>query len=201
MTYRLYKAFDIVLFAVLLAIFEAIVTFAKLKWFPLGEPYFLSLTCAMVAIMMMRWGWWSIVHQIVGGFIFSAVYIYCGFAKSPVDQLLIYTFGGIPSVFAMIFVLVVKKEKIRSKWWLSVIFVSIIYILMHLGHALMSLALGQGFAFSGFLAADSISLVFALVAVLITRNLDGLFEDQKTYLFRQERERKEKAESLNENDF
>ncbi len=201
MTYRLYKALDIVTFAVILAVFQAVVVFAKLKWVQFGEPYFLSLTVTIVAIVMMRWGAWSLIHQIVGGLVFSAVFIYCEQAAQPINQLIIYSLGGIPSVLAIVYVKLVGKEKICSKWWLTVIFVSLIYILEHLGHGIASYCLGQGFAFVGFLATDSISLVFSLVAVLITRKLDGVFEDQKSYLFRQERERKELANSQKEIDF
>lgn len=37
---------------------------------------------------------------------------------------------------------------------------------------------------------DSLSLVYAVVVVLIARRMDGVYEDQKSYLIRTEDERK-----------
>ncbi len=38
--------------------------------------------------------------------------------------------------------------------------------------------------------ADSLSLLYAVVVVLISRKMDGLFEDQRNYLIRTEAERR-----------
>ena len=46
-----------------------------------------------------------------------------------------------------------------------------------------------------FFVADSLTLVFTVLVVLISRKPDGLFEDQKAYLVRTEDERKRREDS------
>ena len=47
----------------------------------------------------------------------------------------------------------------------------------------------------GLLTTDIISLLFAFVIMFILRGVDGMIEDQKAYLFRLERQRKEEAKA------
>ena len=56
---------------------------------------------------------------------------------------------------------------------------------MALGRGVVSLILGKGVgALVDFLTTDILSWVFALVVVWIARRLDGVFEDQISYLVR-----------------
>lgn len=66
----------------------------------------------------------------------------------------------------------------------------------------MSLFFGLTFdSMLAFFTTDCLSLVFAVVVVLISRRIDGLFEDQRAYLIRTESERR-RAQSLdNPDDF
>ena len=64
-----YKAIDLAMLAVILAVFEAITSLAASKWFPL-QLFSLSPTIAVVCIVMMRWGGWAAIHAVVGGLSF-----------------------------------------------------------------------------------------------------------------------------------
>ena len=55
-----------------------------------------------------------------------------------------------------------------------------------------------------FIWTDMLSLVFSLVVVYIVRLADGMFEDQKAYMFRKQREREAeeaKKKEMNEGGF
>ena len=61
-----YKAIDLAMLAVILAVFETITSLAASKWFPL-QLFSLSPTITVVCIVMMRWGGWAAIHAVVGG--------------------------------------------------------------------------------------------------------------------------------------
>jgi RNA polymerase sigma factor (sigma-70 family) len=63
---------DLVLFAIMLAIFESLVVIAARRWFP-NEPYTVSVAPAITAIVMMRWGPWAGLHAALGGAVFCLV--------------------------------------------------------------------------------------------------------------------------------
>ena len=61
-----------------------------------------------------------------------------------------------------------------------------------LGRGIISVVFGDTWgAFVQFATKDSMTLVFAAVVILLFRKTDGLLEDQKAYLLRLDRERKE----------
>ena len=71
------------------------------------------------------------------------------------------------------------------------LFVVLAFCGAQLGRWLVSLIFGGSFdSVVTFFLADSLSLVYAVVVVLISRRVDGLFEDQKSYLVRTEAERR-----------
>ena len=52
-----YRSLDLTLFAVILAVCEYVITLAAIQWFP-GQLYTVSLSAALCAIVLMRWGPW-----------------------------------------------------------------------------------------------------------------------------------------------
>ena len=83
-------------------------------------------------------------------------------------------------------------ERIRQSQWLSLAFGLLTWLLMCLGRMAMALIFGAGFGDAlAFLTTDSLSAVFTLVIVWIARRLDGIFENQKHYLLRLNKEREE----------
>ena len=64
-------------------------------------------------------------------------------------------------------------------------------LLMQGGRALVSLVLGGPAAgVLGFFTTDALSVLFTLVIIWIARRLDGVYEDQKHYLLRIQKEDK-----------
>ena len=61
-----YRSLDLTLFAVILAVCEYIITLAAIRWFP-GQLYTVSLSAALCAIVLMRWGPWAGLHALLGG--------------------------------------------------------------------------------------------------------------------------------------
>ena len=53
-----YRAVDLLMFGLMLAVFETVAVTAATRWFP-GEPYTVSMTPLVTAIVMMRWGPWA----------------------------------------------------------------------------------------------------------------------------------------------
>ena len=64
-------------------------------------------------------------------------------------------------------------------------------MLAQIGRSAVAVVLGaEPAVFIKFAAMDSLSALFAVIAVLIVRNIDGIFEDQKEYLIRLEEQNK-----------
>ena len=66
---------------------------------------------------------------------------------------------------------------------------------MALGRFIISLPFGGGLPeLIGFLTSDILSLLLAVIVLYALRETDGLIEDQKTYLFRLEKQRQAEAD-------
>ena len=88
-----YRAIDLTLFAVMLCVFESVLVTASTRWFP-NEPYTVSVTAAITAIVMMRWGPWAALHAVLGG----AVHVGCArlwSAEAAAAPLLIFCVGNL----------------------------------------------------------------------------------------------------------
>lgn len=197
MSFKKYRAIDLIIFAVILTVCETICVLASAKWFP-NELFSVSITCTIVALSMMRWGWLSVIHSILGGAVYVFVIFLCQVATITKMAYVVYCVGNTFSLFALIGFKIFSKQKIRSSWLFTVFFVVCVYLLMHFGHAIVSVCFGKPFKeLINFVTFDCISLLFAIIAVLISRRLDGVFEDQKAYLFRISRAKEEKVDNYN----
>ncbi|MBD5103685.1 MAG: hypothetical protein HDT47_02345 [Ruminococcaceae bacterium] len=186
MTFNQYRAMDLVILAVVTAVFETITTLAATKWFP-DQLYTLSPTITMVCIVMMRWGGFAAIHAFVGGAAF------CMASGATEQQMILYCVGNCFSLLALILFKFIGKAKIKDKFYFTVLFTVCAYIGAQLGRWLVSLLFGGPLdSVIVFLTTDSLSLLFAIVVVLISRRADGLFEDQKSYLIRIDKERRKK---------
>lgn len=184
-----YRAIDLAILSAILFIAETVTAKAAGEWFP-DELYTLSPTVAVVCIVIMRWDIYAFVPAIAGGA------AYCIALGTDLPYYAVYCAGNCFALLVLpIFLLFGKKmrdgkEKIRGKPVFTLIFVAAVYICICLGRAVCAAAVMGSFRFTEFLTADSLSLVFGAVVVLIARNTDGLFEDQKAYLIRTEAERR-----------
>lgn len=189
LTLQQYRNIDLVLFAVMLAVFEfLIIRFAT------GTFYgTVSLAAALVSIVYMRWGWWGGLHAALAGALFCA---YCSMVPSttqgvgPQDYL-IYIVGNLFSLLAVPVLLKLGKEKVRQGVFWSLGFSLAVLLLMQGGRMLMALTVGKsaGEIIYSYFLYDSLSILFTLVVTWIVRRLDGVFEDQKHYLLRLQEER------------
>ncbi len=178
-----YRAIDLTLFAAILFVFENLIVSAGTRMFP-GTPYLVSVTPAVTAIVMMRWGPFAAAHALLGGL----VYVHA--AGGSAAQ---YAIMGAGNLFALA-VLGLRKslgaESIRQSSGKTVLFGLCTVLLMQTGRAAVSLALGVGLPGAAlFFTSDVITDLFTALVVWIARRTDGLFEDQRHYLARLEKER------------
>ena len=176
-TWKEYRAIDLALLGLALAVFEFIIVRAANWWFP-GQPFTVSLAAAMASIVYMRWDAWGAIHAVEAGLVF------CLFSGATGEQYLIYCAGNLFSVLAVLMLKAAGKERVRTGN-LSLVFPLLVQLLMQAGRAAMALLLGAGSEnVVGFFTTDSLSLLFTFVIIWIARKLDGVYEDQKHYLLR-----------------
>lgn len=193
MTFKQYRNVDIAIFAVLTAVFETVATYATSKWFP-GQPMAISITPALILIVMYRWGALSAVVAAVGGVTF------CVASSAAIGNYVAYCLGNMLALVSLFyFKLFGSKDAVRQSFFKTLLFASTSYVAMAVGRWVFSLPFGAAFAdLVGFLTSDILSLLFAVIILWIFRGVDGLIEDQKAYLFRLERERKEQNKGYGE---
>ena len=183
LSFKQYRAIDLGIMLVILAVSEAVITHAATVWFP-DEFYVLSPTVAIVCIVMMRWGGFAAVHAMGGGLAL------CIASGAGLNQIVVYCVGNCFALIALIPLLTIGKEKVRSKSWLTVLFTVVAFCGAQIGRGLVGLFFGGSAGdIITFFTTDSLSLVFAVLTVLIARRINGLFEDQMAYLVRTQAER------------
>lgn len=201
LTFNQYRAIDLTIMAVVLALSEALATMAASRWFP-QEFFSISTTLTVVCIVMMRWDGYAVIHAALGGGVFCLV-----LGASP-EQFAIYCAGNCGALIALVLFKLIGKKKITQKFGFSILFVIVAFLGLELGRWGMSLivsSMGEGGTLRvliDLMLMDCITLLFTLVAVLISRRMDGLFEDQRDYLLRvKEEQRKEREARNNENNW
>ncbi len=177
-SWKEYRAIDLTIMAVMLAVFEYLIIAAARFWFP-DQLYTASLAAAVTSIVYMRWSWWGAIPAVEAGLIF------CVFSGGTGEQFIIYCVGNLFSLPAVVPLLKLGKERVRTGRYLSLLFPLLVQLLMHVGRAVMALILGAELpALVNFFTMDSLSYVFTFVIIWIARKLDGVYEDQKHYLLR-----------------
>ena len=177
-TVKQYRALDLAMFALMLTVAETLAVTAARRWFP-NEPYTVSVTPAITAIVMMRWGPWAGLHAALGGVVF------CLTSGAGVKHYAIYGLGNLLSLAALTYIRSATPEGIRESVWKSLALALTGTLLMQLGRALIAVVLGSApVAALGFFTTDVITVLFTLVLIWIARRLDGIFEEQNHYLLR-----------------
>ncbi len=185
LSFQEYRGIDLFLFALMLAVFEFIIVRAAGAAFFRDQPYTVSLAAAITSIVYMRWGVWGGLHAAWAGLLF------CFWSGGTGQQYLIYILGNLFSLLAVPVLYKVGFEKIRLGEWSSMLFPLAVILLMQGGRAAVSLALGGPESGAlGFFTTDALSILFTLVIIWIARRLDGLYENQKHYLLRIQKENK-----------
>ncbi len=190
---RQYRLTDLFLFAAILVVFDLLAHYA-IQWFGvMGNIYTFTLTVPITLLIMMRWGWVSVFYAVGDGILISLIN-----STRVWQSYLCYSVGF---SFIMLLLLMVKfmgKEKIAGKWYFTVLFAFLGWLLTTLGTSAM-FAIVNGASFFKALLSNVldymfglISLAMAIVLLLVFRKLDGMLEDQKHYLLRLDAERREK---------
>ena len=177
-----YRAIDLSILSVVLVVCQFLTYLATSFWFP-EQLYVVSPVAGMTALVMMRWSAWAVIPAGLGGVLFVWM------SGGNLQQLLIYAVGNLASLAALVMFKLFGKERIRKESFLAVTFAIAVQLLMQLGRA--ALAAGLGFptaACIGFITTDILSGLFTLVIIWVVRRIEGLFEDQKSYLLRIQRE-------------
>lgn len=184
-TFEQYRTLDMTIFTIVLLVFETITTIATNTWFA-AQPVAISISLALICVVMMRWGARAGILAVAGGFAF------CLASHATMEQYLIYCIGNLFALSALLLFKRYKKETIRKSVPKLSLFVLIAYLGMAFGRFLISLFFGgEWMTLVVYLTTDIISLLFAEVVLLLLRNTDGMIEDQKAYLLRVEREKQE----------
>lgn len=183
-----YRGIDLTILTILTAGAEAVVTLAASKWFP-NQPYSLSPMVAMVCIVMMRWGAWAAIPAAVSGLAF------CMVTGATAEQFIVYCAGNCFALTALVWFKAIGKEKVRENFLFTALFALTAFAGTIIGRWAVSLLLGDDVSsIVGFFLADCLSALFAVVVTLIARRIDGLFEDQRSYLIRTQEEREKQRD-------
>lgn len=185
-SYNQYKLVDILLFMVIMTALEAVNVLAIRKWFP-DMLFSVSLMFTVSLIVLVRWNWLGAIFPPLHGVLYSA------FLGASVETYVIYAVGNSFLLLTWFLFKVISKEKLFSRWYLTLIYPAIAFVLVIFGRTLIALCFGNDFVAtlgSNFFA-ESLNAVFALMALLVLRRAEGMLEDQKTYLKRVAREKEE----------
>lgn len=189
MTFLQYRAMDIFLFTALLCLCEALIVLGATVWFA-DQLYTLSLTAAVTAIVLVRWGILAAVPAVCGGFVF------CLFSRATPLQYLIYCAGNLLVLALMPLVRGEGWKKLQDNVLLAMLYGLATALLMQLGRFVIAALMGTAPAVcAGFITTDVLSTFFSVLLVWICRRLDGMLEEQRHYLIRiQEEEKRDKGE-------
>ena len=183
MTFGQYRTMDLTAFAIMLIASESVIQTASTAWFP-GQPYTVSVTAAIVTIVLMRWEKYAALHAVLGGLVF------CFHLKAGAGQYLIYCLGNLGAMLSLLILRKAGDERIRNDALMSILFALCTQLFMQAGRAAAAGILGTPPAVClGFFTTDALSALFTMVIVWIARRLDGIFEDQKKYLLRVQEEK------------
>ena len=184
LSFQQYRAIDLTILAAILALCQYMTHMASTIWFA-EQLYVVSPVAAMTALVMMRWNGWAAIHAVVGGVLYAIL------AGGDAQQIVIYGAGNLLGLAAMVMFRYPGKERIRADGLMAIFFGLLTQILMQLGRAAVALVFGYpAAALLGFITTDVLSGLFTLVIIWIVRRIEGLFEDQKNYLLRIQREQK-----------
>ncbi|MCR5684208.1 MAG: hypothetical protein K6G81_02140 [Lachnospiraceae bacterium] len=185
LTFNQYRITNIFILSLIFFIAETLITRGAREWFP-ELPYVLSLNILFMSLEFMRWRAFGAISAIVGGVAF------CMASRATPGQYAVYCLGNLMAAAVLIYIKYIGRKKVRDKVVLTVIYVTLIFAAACLGRFLTALILGADLkALLAFVTTDILSWMFALIGVLAARNAEGLFEDQKDYLMRLEKEKQE----------
>ncbi len=191
LSFRQYRRIDLAFFALILFLCEALITLAATRWFP-GEPYVLSITGAVCAVVMFRWGAFSGIHAVLGALVL------CLLSRAPAKDYLIYCLGNLLSLAALVPLKRIGWEKLKESSFKCMAFGLLTTVLMQTGRAAVSLFFSRNLSFClMYYTTDILSGFFAVILMWIARRLDGILEEQGHYVKRISKELNSETDSIN----
>ena len=186
-SFRQYRFVDLLVFMLIMIVFEMINFFAANEWFEDEADFAITVTLLITLLVTVRWNWLAIIFPIVDGAVYCALMSYSGW------YYLIYCVGNIFPVLTALLFIKVPQNKVFGKWYFTVMYVLLGYILIVFGRTCMAAIVGVQFVYAlrSFSLRGLFDLIFTMVGFLILRNIDGMVENQKAYLFRKKREAEE----------
>ena len=133
-TFRQYRAMDILMFTVLVCVGEVLITLGATRWFP-AEPYTLSLVPAVTAIVMVRWGGFAAIPAFFGALCF------CLASGASLPQYVIYCVGNLAALALTQFLYRFGWKRLHDQVLLSLLYGFLTALMMQLGRALIALVL------------------------------------------------------------
>lgn len=184
LSFSQYRTIDLTILMVVQAISQTVIHFAATVLYA-DQLYVVSPIAAVVALVMMRWSGYAAIHAALGGVLYALI------AGGSWQHVLIYGAGNLLSMAALLMLRWLGKERIRNDALLTILFAFCTQLLMQLGRSAIAALLGYPAGIClGFITTDMLSGLFSVVIVWSIRRVEGLFEDQKHYLLRVQREHK-----------
>jgi len=182
-----YRSMDIIFFTSILCICEMLIILATTRWFP-EQPYVLSLTPAIVSIVMMRWKTYAAFPAAAGAIVF------CLLSRAGAAHWAVYLLGNLSALAMVPFIRRIGWERIRSNVLLCMLYGLLTALVMQLARALLALILlTDPIGALGFITTDILSLLFSVLVCWMMRRLDGMLEDQIHYVERIQKQEQSKG--------
>ena len=194
-----YRATDLLIFAAILVAFGLISFFAFTRWFASDiSTFFFSVGIPVSLLVMVRWGWYGMFYAVADGLLYCTLSVLSSggdYSSMVLRCYLTYAAGGAFVGLAYLMVRFMGYRRITSAWYFTLLYMLCGWVAVLVGRVLVSLCFGENFlaALLGFMGpSELLSLAMGAVILLIMRRLDGMMENQRDYLIRLDKERREK---------
>ena len=182
-SFRQYRAIDLSIMTGLLILSQSLISIVAATIYA-DQLYVGSTVGAVTALVMMRWNGYAAIPAFLGGLLFTFL------SGGTLQHYLIYSLGNLLTLLALILFKLMGKEAIRTDGLMNMFFAFTVQILMQLGRAGVAFLFGNPAGVClGFITTDALSILFTVCVIWVTRRIEGLFEDQKKYLLRIQKER------------
>ena len=174
---------------VMFLIMAAIETLSLLVIKSSNQIFYLSVVMIVTLLEYMRWNWFGILFAALGG-VTDVVFINLANGTLNAENFLtgaaVYGGGNAFTVLVMIYVLLLKKDKLKSSPLYVVIYTFLAFILAAIGRTAINLFFGLGASgfFTAFvhqLSRESLNVLFTAVVLVFANKQKGMFEDQKEF--------------------
>ena len=175
-----YKTLDLTIFAAIVTVLEIAAKLA-LNISP-GEIFSFSPTMAVTLIVFVRWGYFGLIHSVLGGLAYALV--------NSADQtaIIIYTIGNLGMALALLVLKKFPHDKLRKSLDIKLLYCIAAFLGMCATRTVLAFVL-EGSAsildyFIHYLSAEALNGVITALVICIAAKQDGMLEDQLCYLYR-----------------